>query len=408
MPIVDYPEVVKRFLSYFEDLFTKPQFQHFAEYLVTLIVCMRFTISWMNSQIVGHRDRSNKTRFLTDSNWREEEVNKRRIELILSRVKVLNPNRCFLVIDDTILEHSNSAKKIEEIGRFYDYTTGKYILGHVIVSAHHVSSLGDFPVDFKLYLKKENSQFLSKPELAKQLIQEAIELGLPFRTVVFDSWYLSKELSSFIEGKGKSWVSACKLDRIVYIRGQRTNILDYLKSINEDEFITTEINDKAYTFYTKTIKMSKQGKVKIVILKSNEGKSDYKVLLTNETTWKPESIIRAYTNRWKIETFYRDAKQNLGLEDYMLRDITGIKRHWYLVFLAFTLLQLSSMEKGLVRVFENNVVSIGNRCRQAVNDTIKSFIIFILKQHNLNRSFDEILTIIFSSQAQLGKRFSFA
>jgi len=187
------------------------------------------------------------------------------------------------------------------------------------------------------------------------------------------------------------------------------NLFDYLKGIDEGEFTTTKIEDKTYTLYPKTIKMSKkEQKVKIVALKHPEEESGYKVLLTNETTWKPESIIRAYTNRWKIERFYRDAKQNLGLEDYMLRDINGIKRHWYLVFLAFTLLQLSSLDKGLVRVFKNNMASIGSSCRQAVNDTIRSFILFVLKQHSLNRNLDEIITIIFSSRAQLGRRFRFA
>lgn len=408
MPITDYPEVVKRFLSRFEDLFSKPQFQHFAEYLTTLIVCMRFTISWMNNQVVGHRDRSTKTRFLTGSTWSEVKVNKRRIDLILSKVKGINPNRCYLAIDDVILHHSNDAKKIENIGKFYDYSTGQYVIGHVIVTCHYICPLGHFPIDLKLYLKKGDPSYLGKPELAKQLIKQAVELGLPFRTIVFDAWYLSKDLSNFIEGLGKSWVSACRSDRIVYIRGQRTKIIDYLNSIPKDEFKVTEIDDKRHIFYAKTLKMSKQGKVKVVVLKDSEEESGYKILLTHETTWKPEGIIRAYRNRWAIETFYRDAKQNLGLEGYMLRDITGIKRHWYLVFLAFTLLQLSSMDKGLRRLFKNNAVSIGSKCRQAVNDTIRSFIFFVLKQNSLNRDLDEIIKIVFSSRAQLGKQFSFA
>jgi len=57
--------------------------------------------------------------------------------------------------------------------------------------------------------------------------------------------------------------------------------------------------------------MSKQG---IVALKDSKEDSGYKVLITHETTWEPESIIRAFRNRWVIETFYRDSKQNLGLE----------------------------------------------------------------------------------------------
>jgi len=172
-------------------------------------------LNWMTNQIVGHRDRSTKTRFLTESTWQEDKVNKRRIELILSKVKGINPNRCYLVIDDTILHHSDEAKKVEGIGKFYDYATGRYVLSHVIVTCHYLCPLGHFPIDYTL--KKGDPDYLGKPELAKQLIKLAIELGLPFRTIGFDSWYLSKHLS---EGFSKSRVSACKSDRIVGARGQ--------------------------------------------------------------------------------------------------------------------------------------------------------------------------------------------
>ncbi|MFH0822036.1 MAG: hypothetical protein V2B18_04745, partial [Pseudomonadota bacterium] len=42
------------------------------------------------------------------------------------------------------------------------------------------------------------------------------------------------------------------------------------------------------------------------------------------------------------------SKQNLGLEDYQLRNLWGIKRHWYLIFLAYSLLV-----SGLVGITQN-------------------------------------------------------
>jgi SRSO17 transposase len=32
--------------------------------------------------------------------------------------------------------------------------------------------------------------------------------------------------------------------------------------------------------------------------------------------------------RWTIETYFRDAKQHLGLSDYQVRGLKGIKSHW--------------------------------------------------------------------------------
>jgi len=402
MPITDYPEIVKRFLVHFKDCFTEPQFKHFAEYITGLIICMRYNISWMNDQIVNHRDQSVKNRFLTESNWSEVKVNKKRIELIQRKVNGLNPNKCYLLIDDVILHH-DASKKMDEVAKFYDYSSGKYTIAHIIVTCQLITPVGHFPIGFKLYLKrdKKDAEYASKPNLAKELIQAAIDHNLPFRTVVFDSWYLSRHLSQYIEGMSKSWVSRAKSNRIVYIEGKQISLINYVKSIPKEEFATTEVNGKTYTYFSKAVKMSNQGKVRIVVFTDKEEESGFKILVTHELTWKPRSIIRAYAHRWAIDAFYRDAKQNLGLEDYMLRDLKGIKRHWYLVFVAFIFLQLGSMDEGLVRLFKNNAVSIGNKCRQSVCDTVRSFILWTIKQSALGRTTDEILQIIYLSKSKL-------
>ena len=55
-----------------------------------------------------------------------------------------------------------------------------------------------------------------------------------------------------------------------------------------------------------------------------------------------------------IEGFHRDAKQTLGLEDYQVRKIKGVKRHIAMVFFAYVLLQLGS---GFDRIVGNLVMS---------------------------------------------------
>ncbi len=85
-------------------------------------------------------------------------------------------------------------------------------------------------------------------------------------------------------------------------------------------------------------------------------------------------ILSTYAQRWPIETFYRDAKQNLGLENCELRLLRGIRRHWDLVFLAYTLLQIESLSGPLSKWIKSNVVTIGGKCRIASAETLRSFI----------------------------------
>ena len=41
-----------------------------------------------------------------------------------------------------------------------------------------------------------------------------------------------------------------------------------------------------------------------------------------------------------MESFYRDAKQELGMEDYEMRKIEGVRRHLEMVLIAHTFLVL--------------------------------------------------------------------
>lgn len=62
-------------------------------------------------------------------------------------------------------------------------------------------------------------------------------------------------------------------------------------------------------------------------------------LVFNRKDWRIERILRAYGMRWAIETYFRDAKQYLGLKDYQVRGLKDIKSHWCLVFTSAVMLE---------------------------------------------------------------------
>jgi hypothetical protein len=64
------------------------------------------------------------------------------------------------------------------------------------------------------------------------LIQYALNQGVDFGGVMFDTWYFCKELVDFIEQKGKNWVSRAKENRKMVYQGETTTLQKFAESIS--------------------------------------------------------------------------------------------------------------------------------------------------------------------------------
>ena len=394
LPIVDYPSIVKNFLPHFQDLFSKPQLRQFAESLTGIFVCNKRNVKSMNDVFLGHRDQSAKNRFFNFSNWDEKELNKRRIELALKKVKGIG----ILAIDDILLH--KSGKKIYGVGKFYDCTKHCYTLAQQLVTGQFISNI-NFAIDFRQYLKKESAEiFKGKIDLAKELIREAVELGIPFSDAVADSWYFCKKLTEFIENLGKSWVFGCKSNRIIIMENKKIQLSEYEKNLQLKDFKEVEIKGKLYFCLAKNFLMSNQGKVRVLICYDGED-PEPKFIATNHLDWDEKKILSTYLKRWQIETFYRGAKQNLGWEECQLRTAKGTSRTWYLMFLADTLLKISSGFSNLIRWFETSFDTVGKKCLALSFEVLENFLSWAFNQRKKLKDLGEILKRAFASNQEL-------
>jgi hypothetical protein len=96
--------------------------------------------------------------------------------------------------------------------------------------------------------------------------------------------------------------------------------------------------------------------------------------------------------RWGIEVFYRDAKQALGLESYQVRKLKAIKRHWYLVFTAYSLLKLGVLKGGLGKLV--NAKTIGEACRTVVMGSMKTFVEWIFEKFMKKARVNDIMEVL--------------
>jgi len=385
LPIIEFPQIVRDYEGCFTDVFTdKRQINHFHEYLTGLMVSNNVTVTGINNNFVYAKNQSSLNRFLTKSKWDETKLNNMRLNLLQQKPRT-KWNKFGCVSIDDVLAHK-TGENIEGVAKFYDHVDHKYVIAHNIVTSQYVDKRTGYPMDYRVYFKKDSDGakkygFKTKIELGCELIDHAVEVDCPATTFAFDSWYLAPKLTDTIRGHERDWVSRCKSNRKVRILGRYIQIKKFAKTLHNDDFRRVNVgDDTCYWAFTKTVQVTKLGRVRIVISYDNEELEGNPVyIITNRKDWDCKQTLKKYSFRQPIEPFYRDTKQHLGLEDCQLRNLQGIKRHWYLVLLAYSLIKLSVCENILSR-WENPIETIGDGCRCAEQDVLEALVVWVYKQ----------------------------
>jgi len=462
VPIVAPSPVVEEHSPAFRDLFENHcQYSHFQNYLTGLMVLSNKTLSNISRCLLDSSDKTNLSRFFSQAPWLESEVNDRRIEYMMTQTTPhrLSEKNSYLLIDDTLCEHVGSL--FEYVARYYDHCDGGYPLAHNLITSHYVSGAVRFPLDAQIYRRYEeytdwesfvkkhfpdaeipkkskernkfhkevleqllkdeefklrHDQFQTKIKLATCLIEKAVERGIAFSVVLIDSWYLSPELVEVLNYYKKDWVSLLKKNRNletesftlrdekgekIELEGPHIKVEDMVKLIPASAYRLVKIGERDYWCFAMNLRVPSLGRVRIVISYENEElKGRYAVLLTNRTDWSAKKILETYLRRWPIETFYQDSKGHLGLDEYRMRSAEAIKKHWCLVFVAYSLLHLECLAASPRRMKAalKPIKTIGEACRQQGQAVIEKLILYA---HNLlerGEPASEVFASLFAKQ----------
>ena len=226
-----------------------------------------------------------------------------------------------------------------------------------------------FPLYFSPYIKKEVAEkldiwFKTKVQIAIDLLRMSLLLVKP-DAVVFDEWYMSRELLKFLNSYGVTWVSMAKSNRLVLQEnGTWINLREYAKDIPKGCFkrIDKELEERKYRwFYETRVVMKNAGEIKLVILKERINSRNCKFIVSNDISMDGLKVFEYYKKRWSIEVFYRDCKQYLGMSEYQVRKLDAVVIHLHLVFLTYTLLK-NNYFNPLVKAVIQGVKAIGSIC----------------------------------------------
>lgn len=437
-PIVEYPRIVTNSLSWFASIFeTEEQQKHFSEYVTGLIAGDKATVAAINHLFLNRNDQSSLNRFLTQAKWDEERLNECRVEYELTRLhrRPVSETAGRLILDDTLAHHTHCS--MDALAYLRDHTIGKNVWAHDVVTSYYVNRSDQFPVDFRLYyqfnrtyekrvLKEAADEwrekddltsvrsyllklfsyhyrqqlYRSKTELGCELVQQAVAWHLPFSVVLFDSWFMRWNLVQTIQNVGKDWVGACPKDRLVLVNNTWIQLKDYIATIPAEAYAPYRIDDRVYWVHTKALAMKTFKRQRVRVVASYEDELNLNKLpnfyATNRLEWESKRVLTTYLDRWPTETFNEDVKGNLGFEDYQLRQITAIRRHWYLSLVAYSLLTDQGPPGRSRWAVRGQFPSTGQRCQAVVDELLAALVRWVIQQSQQGLTTDHILAYLFS------------
>lgn len=321
--------------------------------------------SGLRGEIVGYKD--TYYRFLNNPNisWRKI--------LTSFNVQFLKQARLYgdinssgakcLIVDDSLIP--KTGKKIEFIGKVFDHSTHKYLLGFKLLLLGYWDGKSFLPMDFSLHYEpgKKKTRGLkqkdldvqytkqraencmsnqriselgkSKIEVALQMIKREIKNKLRVDYVLTDSWFVSEGFIANVLSMNLDVIGLMKSNRCIQI-GSKTYKLNKLPDLKRDK----TVNCKMFKCQYIPLTVSYKGiDLKIFLVRMN-GQSNWKVLITTDLKLSFVKTMKLYQIRWTIEVFFKDAKQHLNLSGCQSNDYDAHIAHYSLVCMAFTALSL--------------------------------------------------------------------
>jgi len=395
MPIISPPSIVQDALNEFlAPLFENtPQRKHLANYLTGLMIAENKTITGMTQEMPNASDQSCLNRFLTEVDWNEQAMNEARVQWLQQFDDMKFHSRGIIAIDDVLLD--KSGKHIEDSGHFWDHSEQRYKHAQdlIIVNYVHPQSKKRYPLEFRRFKKEDQcewtgEEFKKMTVLTMELIDWCQSHGV-LGTFTFDSFYTCAPIQNHIhslkneDGTERGYVGDLKFNRKVVFKGVEQQVVAFAHTIPPEDRKAVIVDGVKQWYLSVCVKMPHvEHKVRVVILWRHKNDAQpRKILVTNKIHWHAERIVETYRGRWTgTETFHRDGKQELGLEDCQLRSGTGQTRHTYCVFLAYSLLEQRLDKTSLRDRASLRLSTIGESCRSLLRESIRTMVGWLIEQ----------------------------
>ncbi len=379
LPCPPAPGPLEDYATRFDDLFgTLAQRRGFREYLRGLLLPRdrnKTLTALTGAEPIVEAQQAPVQRlqfFLSESGWDAQAVNARRLELLGEDSATRAHEDGVLIIDET--GDRKDGKKTAYVAHQYLSCVGRIANGIVSVSSVWADESIYYPLHIEPYVPAErlaggrsDPAFRTKPQIGVDLVDQAREAGIPFRAVVADSVY--GESPNF---EGELWKA--KVPYVLSLRphkgrwaeaeaahtpeeaaqrlqwggpedpGEWKAIIRRFRDGHEQRWWAVEVET--------LVGYGPKESVRLVAVSTDPATlpaNSSWYLTTNlpapETPRAEQSpleaasleeVVRLYGLRMWVEQSYKQVKHELGYSDFQVRSDRAIRRHWQMVFCAFS------------------------------------------------------------------------
>ena len=348
--------------------------QHAADYLRGLLADVERKNGWQLAECVGYAHPRGIQRVLDRYAWDAEAV---RADLRRWVVAELGDPAGILVIDET--GFPKQGRHSVGVARQYCPTLGKLANCQIGVFLGYASPKGHAGIDRALFVPEEwfadrercrkaglpaDVAQRTKPQLALELLERALDHGVPARWVVADEVYGSDgKLRRALEGRGQAYLLAVRGNEKPttwppYGSPGQVSVAEVAAAVPADGWQRLSCGEGAqgprlYDWaYVPLRPALRDGWVHAVLVRRHPVRTDelayYLVYAPVDTPL--EAVVAAAGARWTIEEIFKAAKGQVGLDQYEVRSWHGWYRHSTLALLALAALAIGAAKKGRPRV----------------------------------------------------------
>ena len=308
--------------------------------------------------------------FLSESTWDPEQINQQRLALLSQDEATAPDAQGVLIIDET--GDRKWGSKTAHVGKQYLGSIGKIDNGVVSLTSLWADERLYYPVALEPYTQahhfargKADPGFRTKPQIALELVKQAVGTGIPFRAVVADNFYGENEdFKAGLENLQAGYVVALKPSYCWWHKqGDIGSVLEAALSspwhVDEPcEWVPLLRSfrdgreEQWWALEADCGPFGPEESQRLIIVTTDP------VRLPERTTWylttnlpTPDSqrakeselqaadldeVVRLYGLRVWVEQSYKQVKGALGWAQYQVRSALAIRRHWQLVCCAFS------------------------------------------------------------------------
>ena len=347
--------VVERIASHFSR--SEPR-ERAKQYMVGLLSNAERKNSWQVAEIMHEYGPPRMQRLLNKADWDVEGV---RDELGQYVAEELGEADGILIIDET--GFLKKGDKSAGVARQDSGTAGRIENQQIGVFLAYTSSRGCAFIDRELYIPEawfqdparcleagipQGTTFETKPHLAQRMVARAVAAPLPARWVVADTVYGTDELRLWLEAQGYDYSLAVPYTYSIWTQGRQVSAETRIAAQPEAAWIRLSAGEGSQgpRYYDWTW-------LQLPYL-SNMGSAHW--LLARRSISLPHEMAYYHTcapsttplnqlvciagSRWPIEVGFEQAKGEVGLDQYQVRQWTAWYRHITLALLAHAFLAI--------------------------------------------------------------------